>query len=290
MIIDCHYHYERRLLTDQALLNRMDRCGVEQVALMAVLTDPIPMPSEFLLKVLRFCLTHRFFRPAAKMLAANFTPQGDLKIPSGIVFIIEDPSNDPIFQAVEARPDRFLGWVFVNPRGTTDPLNEFNRWKDTPGFIGIKAHPFWHRYPPAELIPVAAELAKTGKPLLIHAGFDAHGDFGALLREVPELKLILAHAGFPYYADTWKAIKDNSNVYVDLSQTSYMNETTTRQAVASLGVDRCLFGTDGPYGVHGDDDLFDYGFLKRRIEHLFPDRGVQKRILGENFMELTGLN
>ena len=36
------------------------------------------------------------------------------------------------------------------------------------------------------LLPVAAELAKTGKPLLIHAGFDAYGDYKALLREGPE--------------------------------------------------------------------------------------------------------
>ena len=287
MIIDCHYHFERRLLTDSELLNKMDACGVEKTALMAVINEPIPKPPEFLLKILRFSLTHRTFRFLAKMLAANFTPEGDIKIPTGIFELYQNPQNEPVFQAIEDNPVRFLGWVFVNPRGDADQLQELIKWKDRPGFIGVKAHPFWHRYPPIELLPVAVELAKIGKPLLIHAGFDNHGDYEVLLREVPGLKLVLAHAGFPLYADTWKKIKNNKNVYVDLSQSSYLNAHTTRQAVDDLGATRVLFGTDGPYGVHGDDDLFDYAFLKRRIERLFPDNAIQKKILGENFLELA---
>ena len=78
-------------------------------------------------------------------------------------------------------------------------------------------------------------------------------------------------------------------MYVDLSQTSYLNVRTTWQVVEYLGVEKCLFGTDGPYGVQGDDDLFDYSFIKRRIEKLFSDKGIQKRLLGENFLELIGI-
>jgi predicted TIM-barrel fold metal-dependent hydrolase len=79
------------------------------------------------------------------------------------------------------------------------------------------------------------------------------------------------------------------NVFVDLSQTSYVNEKTLRKAVEYLGVERCLFGTDGPYGFHGSDGKFDYGLIKKRIENLFPDKGVQRRLLGENFAELAGI-
>ena len=219
----------------------------------------------------------------AKILAANFTPEGDIKLPAGIIHLYPNPKNEPVFQAVAGRPDRFLGWVFVNPRGEKDQIQELNRWKDNPGFVGVKAHPFWHRHPPVELLPVAEQVAKIGKPLLIHAGFDAHGDYDALLQKAPGLKLILAHAGFPLYFDTLKNIKDNKNVYVDLSQTSYLNGRTTQQAVEYLGIERCLFGTDGPYGIHGNDHLFDYSFIKRRIERLFPAREIQKKLLGENF-------
>jgi uncharacterized protein len=286
MIIDCHYHLERKLLTDDELLKKMDECKVDKVALMGVINEPIPKPPEFLLKILRFTLTHSSFRFLAKVLAANFTSESDIKLPTGIFHLYPNPKNEPIFQAVADKPDRFLGWVFVNPQGGTDQIQELNKWKDKPGFIGVKAHPFWHRYQPVDLLPVAVQLAKMEKPLLIHAGFDAHGDYDVLLKKVPDLKLILAHAGFPLYSDTWNKIKNNKNVYVDLSQTSYLNDRTTWQAIEYLGVERCLFGTDGPYGVHGDDGLFDYSFIKRRIERLFPDTDIQKKLLGENFLEL----
>jgi predicted TIM-barrel fold metal-dependent hydrolase len=286
MIVDCHYHLERRLLTDDELLKKMDECEVDKVALMGVINEPIHKPSEFLLNILRFTLTHRSFRFLAKILAANFTSEGDIKLPTGIFHLYPNPKNEPIFQAVADKPDRFIGWVFVNPKGGTDQIQELKKWKDSPGFVGVKAHPFWHHYEPVELLPIADQLVKMGKPLLIHAGFDEHGDYDVLLQKVSGLKLILAHAGFPLYFDTWKKIKNNKNVYVDLSQTSYLNDRTTRQAIEYLGVERCLFGTDGPYGVHGDDDLFDYSFIKRRIERLFPDKEIQKKLLGENFLEL----
>jgi predicted TIM-barrel fold metal-dependent hydrolase len=289
MIIDCHYHLERKLLNDDQLLKKMNESGVDKVALMGIINEPIPKPPELLLNLLRFSLTHGSFRFLAKLLAANFTPEGNIKIPTGIFQLYPNPQNEPIFQAVADKPDRFLGWVFVNPTGGQDQVYELNKWKDSPGFVGVKAHPFWHRYQPIELLPVAENLSQIGKPLLIHAGFDEHGDYSVLLQKVHDLKLILAHAGFPLYADTWNKIKNNRNVYVDLSQTSYLNERTTWQAVEYLGVEKCLFGTDGPYGVHGDDDLFDYSFIKRRIEKLFPDKEVQKRLLGENFSELIGI-
>ena len=289
MIIDCHYHLERKLLTDDELLKKMDECEVGKVALMGVINEPIPKPPEFLLKILRFTLTHSSFRFLAKVLAANFTSEGDIKLPTRIFHLYPNPKNEPIFQAVADKPDRFLGWVFVNPQGGKDQIQELNKWKDKSGFIGVKSHPFWHRYQPIELLPVAVQLAKIGKPLLIHAGFDAHGHYDVLLQKVPDLKIILAHAGFPLYSDTWEKTKNNRNVYIDLSQSSYLNEKTTWQAIKYLGIEKCLFGTDGPYGVHGDDDLFDYGFIKRRIEKLFPDKGIQNRLLGENFLELTGI-
>jgi predicted TIM-barrel fold metal-dependent hydrolase len=239
-----------------------------------------------LLNIFRFSWSHIPFRFIAKILSNNFTSAGDLKLPTGVFHLHPSPKNEPIFQAISENPERFLGWVFVNPRSENDQIQEFNKWKNSTGFIGVKAHPFWHHYQPIELLPVAEKLSEIGKPLLIHAGWDSHGDYYALLQKVPNLKLILAHAGFPLYSETWNTIKSFNHVYIDLSQTSYLNDRMTEDVVDFLGVEKCLFGTDGPYGVHGDDGLFDYAFIKRRIERLFPDKEIQKKLLGENFLEL----
>ena len=95
-----------------------------------------------------------------------------------------------IFQAIDNNPNRFLGWVFVNPRGEKDQVQELDNWKNHPGFIGVKAHPFWHRYEPIELLPVAEQLSKNGKPLLIHAGYGSHGNYDILLKKLPLLILV----------------------------------------------------------------------------------------------------
>ena len=286
MIVDCHYHFETKLLGVKDLLRKMDESGVEKVALMGAVNEPIPKPPEFLLKVFRFAWSHKSLRFIARLMSNNFTPEGDIKLPTGVFRLYKEPENAPVFEMVKNSPERFLGWVFVNPMGNSDPIEALDKWKDTLGFVGVKAHPFWHRYEPIQLLPVAEELAQIQKPLLIHAGFDWHGDYLALLKKVPRLKMVLAHAGFPLYAETRDRIRPYRNVYVDLSQTSYLDERMTREAIDDLGVERCLFGTDGPYGRHGADDLFDYSFIQRRIERLFPDKGILERLLGLNFMEL----
>lgn len=289
MVIDCHYHFDTGVLPFDLLLKKKEQSGVDRIALMAPMVDPFPEPAHILIGMLQFLLMHRLFRPLAQLLTAQFTPEGNIKILGKGYRIYKDPDNKPVFEAVRKYPNQFLGWAFVNPRGDQDPVGELRRWCDVPGFVGVKAHSFWHRYEPVELFPVAKKLAEINKPMLIHVGFGSHGDYGALLRQVPNLKLILAHAGFPQYSDTWTAIKGNANVSVDLSQTSYVGEKTARNAVEFLGVERCVFGTDGPYGFHGPDGMQDYGFLKRRIEKLFPDQAVQDKLLGLNFTEIAGI-
>jgi len=289
MVIDCHYHWDERILARDAMFKKMEDSGIDKVALMGIICDPFPEPAPFLVGALQMLLANKTTRAIGRALSAQFTPEGDIKILGKGYHIYPDPDNAPVFQAVKDYPARFVGWAFVNPRGKNDPIQELEQWQGAPGFIGVKAHSFWHRYAPVELADVAEKVATLKKPLILHAGFGAHGDIMPLLDKVPDLKLILAHAAFPEYGDTWKAVKNMKNVYVDLSQTSYVGESATRDVVAFLGVERCLYGTDGPFGFHGSDGLFNYDFLKNRLERIFPDKGVQKRLLAQNFMELAGI-
>lgn len=290
MVIDCHYHLEERVFNKAELLKEMDRSGVNKIGLMGSMIEPFPEPPKPILRVVQFILEHRALRGLGKALVANFTPKGEVKILGKPFSVMPDPDNKVVFDAVREYPDRFLGWVFVNPKGKNDQVAELEKYKDEKGFIGVKAHPFWHHFAPIELLPAAERLAKIGKPLLIHCGFGEEGNYGALLRKVPDLKLILAHTGFPEYSDTWKAVLPWKNVCLDLSQTSYVGERATREAVSYLGADRLIFGTDGPYGFHDDQGRYDYGFIKRRIGRIFPEEAVRRKLLGDNFANLVSLS
>ena len=263
--------------------------GVDRIALMAYLSDPFSDPPVYVMNIFRFIMTNRFLRGLGKLIKPKVTPDGDILLPRGDIRINRDPENEPVFKLVDKYPDRILGWIFVNPNGERDQVEEFERWADSPGFIGVKAHPFWHYYPIVKLAPIAKRLKEMGKPLLLHVGYDENGDYDALLNDVPDLKLILAHAGFPLFRDTWKKIRNKENIFVDLSQTSYVSEGMIQRVVEYLGVDRCIFGTDGPHGLIGKDGAFDYGLIKRRIEGIFPDIGIQRRLLGDNFAEIIGI-
>ena len=286
MIIDCHYHLDPKLKPMDELLAEMDASGVDRVALMGKQIEPMPDPSRFVVATMQFCLGRGPLRRLIKPLVANFTEDGAIKVPGGVHPIDPDPPNQPVFDAVREHPDRFMGWVFVNPHGELDPVEELERWAGSPGFVGIKAHPFWNRHTPLELAPVAERLVKLGKPMLIHCGFDEDGDFRSLLAEVPGLKLILAHAGFPEYRDAWPVIRDSPDLLVDLSQTSYVGPRILRDVVDALGPDRCLYGTDGPYGLFPP---YEYSEIKSRIESTVTDPGARRRILGENMSDLLGL-
>ena len=289
MIIDCHYHLEERVFTVDRLISKMQKTGIDRVALMGSIVGPFTEPPRFLITVLQHLLENSFSRNIGKAFVSNFTESGDVKILGKPYPIMTDPDNDKVFNTVGKYPDKFLGWIFVNPRGRKNQVEEFEKYKDAKGFIGVKAHPFWHHFAPVELAPVAARLAKTGKPLLIHAGFGEEGNFEALLKKVPDLKLILAHAAFPCYSATWKKIKDLKNVSMDLSQTTYTSGKATRQAVDMFGAERLFFGTDGPFGFHGSDHQYDYGFIKRRIESIFSDITIREKLLGRNFADVVGL-
>lgn len=289
MIIDCHYHLEERVFPIDRLITEMQKSGIDKVALMGSIIGPFAEPSRLLIGMLQMLLEHASSRRLGKLFINNFNDRGEIIILGKPYPLETDPDNEKVFSTVKKYPDKFLGWVFVNPRGRKNQIEEFEKYKNEKGFIGVKAHPFWHRFPPVELAPVAERLAKTGKPLLIHAGFNRDGDFEALLKKVPDLKLILAHAGFPEYADTWKKIKPLKNVYLDLSQTSYTSESATHRVVDMFGADRLFFGTDGPFGFHGHDHQYDYGFIKRRIENIFADVRIKKKLLGESFANVVGL-
>ena len=289
MIIDCHYHLEERVYSVNRLMGEMKKCGIDKVALMGSMIEPFREPPRFLITILQKLLENPLTRGLGRAFISNFTDKGELKILGTPYPIATDPDNQTVFDTVAGHPDQFLGWVFVNPRGKKNQVAELEKYKNHTGFIGVKAHPFWHHFAPVELTPVAERLAQIGKPLLIHAGFGEEGNFEALLKKVPDLKLILAHAGFPGYADTWKKIKAHKNVCMDISQTSYTSEKATRSVVDFIGPDRLFFGTDGPYGFHGADHHYDYGFIKRRIERLFPEAKVREQLLGKSFADTVGL-
>jgi predicted TIM-barrel fold metal-dependent hydrolase len=286
MVIDCHAHLEPRMLEVSKVLAKMDAAGVDRVAIIPAMNDPLPQTPDRLLRIMRRLSGSRLGRVLVERVhRATLTPEGDLRLGRRTYGIYARPDNAGVAALLGAHPQRFWGWIFLNPRGNPAVLDELERWRAVPGMIGIKLHPHWHDYRTAILTPLLRRAEELGLPVLIHLGFGRRGDYRALCSQFPRLTLISAHAGFPFYQDLWAHGADHTNLHVDLSS-PYIDERLARAAVAALGPERCLYGTDAPYGFHQDDGSYDYGAIRGWIDRLPVPEAKKDAILGDNFAAL----
>lgn len=285
-VIDCHAHLEPRMLDVESALARMDAAGVDRVALIPAMNDPLPETPERLLSALRALMRNRAGRVVAEGVhRALLTPEGDLRLNGRVHTIYARPDNGAVAAIVEAHPTRFWGWIFLNPRNNPTVLDELERWRSVKGMIGLKLHPHWHDYRTELLRPLLARAEELRLPVLVHLGFGARGDYHAICERFPKLVLIAAHAGFPFYDALWRRGRDCPNLHVDLSS-PYIDEALARAAVAAMGHARCLYGTDAPYGFHAPDGRYDYGEIKRWVQRMpLPSEAIDD-VLGGTMLRL----
>jgi predicted TIM-barrel fold metal-dependent hydrolase len=190
------------------------------------------------------------------------------------------PDNEYIDRVLQTHPDKFYGWIFVNPK-VSDPIKEIEKWIGKRGWIGVKAHPFWHSYPIAKLEQVAAFCAERDVPVLIHLGGNREqGDYRFLPERHPKLKILYAHAGVPLYREIWNYAKKRENVFVDISNPVYVDEGILPVVIKELGAEKCIYGTDGPYANATQSRML------QRIHMLkLPDQETEQ-ILGGNFQQI----
>ncbi len=290
MIVDAHYHLDPALEPVDRLLAEMRAHRIDRVALMAPVSEPLHLGR----------LGRRYWdamrrglagpRPAAGRLLyrAAVRPWGRVSFLGRSSAILERPDNDAVEQAIAAHPDRLVGWLFVNPR-LAGSVEEAERRLRAPGWIGAKAHPFWHRYPVARLDDLAALCQERGKPLMVHLGAGAaRGDFRRLPERFPRLKLVYAHAGIPWYRPLWEDARRRERVFVDLSS-PYLTKALRYEALRALGPSRCLYGSDGPYGYPAPGGGYDHAAILGQIERAGLPPADLEAVLGENLRALAGL-
>jgi predicted TIM-barrel fold metal-dependent hydrolase len=291
--IDCHYHVDESIVSLPGLIASMDAAGIDKIALIAGMNDDLAETTlvRYGLPLLLKALSgrSRLFRMAMLKMYENVVKGDGTVDTGGIRYEVKaQPRNDEVLSALDRYPDRFSGWVFVNPAGPLDPVLELERCFRHQGMIGVKAHPYWHDYEVSLLRDVAALCQERDKPMLIHLGTDKKGDFKELPESFSRLKVIYAHAGVPYYNEVCEYSGEKENVYVDLAG-GYVDLKVAGMAIRKAGAHKCLFGTDGPYFHHGND-RFDYRRHIEKINELNLSDRDRERVMGGTFKELAGID
>ena len=273
------------MLKLSGVIEKMDNARVDRIVLIPALTDPLPHVSETLLQVLRTTLKRRATRPLGEAIHRATMRESGVVIGLERYSIYPLPDNATLAEVLRAHPDRFLGWIFLNPARDPNVLESLERWRHEPGFIGVKLHPHWHDYKTAILGPLLERCQELGLPVLIHLGFRRRGDFRSMASRYPKLRIIAAHAGFPFYGDLWHYKNAHPNLHVDLSS-PYIDEALAREAVAAMGPERCLYGTDAPYGTSEEDGSFDYSAIRGWVERMPCSSRQREAMFGGNFERL----
>ena len=153
-------------------------------------------------------------------------------------------------------PKRIRGWCFAIAGHYQDALDEIDRCLDD-GMIGIKLYNQYRINDPA-VWPILQRATERRVPILEHAGYPtpehmarqpniSHGiHFTEASQKFPDAILIHAHiGGGGDWEHSVRAMRNASpNVYVDASG-SNLDDGAVEFAVAELGAERILFGTDG---------------------------------------------
>lgn len=281
MILDAHAHFDPRMLSLDRVIAKMDAAGVQRIALIPAMNDPIPETPKRLIAVARTLMQSRVGRPLVEQVhRRTLTRDGNVRIGGKAVRIYAQPDNAAVARVVAEHRARFIGWIFLNPR-TGKALEELERWRGR-GLFGIKLHPHWHDYTTDLLDPILTRASELRMPVLVHLGFGRRGDYRAIAARFPKLVVIAAHAGMPFFQDLWAHAKSCPNLHVDLSS-PYLDERIVRATVEAMGPARCLYGTDAPYGFHEDDGSYDYAEIRGWVERLPVTTREREAIFYENF-------
>ena len=163
--------------------------------------------------------------------------------------------NEEAAKVVPATPG-VLQWVVIHPLQPRT-FEQAEQMLRQPTCIGIKIHPEEHVYPIEEHGRAIFEFAARRRALVLaHSGqpYSLPKDFIPLADEFPEMSLILAHLGngpdsvAPDPSLQVRAIQasKHGNVYVDTSSARSVMPGLIEWAVAEVGSDRVLYGTDTP--------------------------------------------
>jgi predicted TIM-barrel fold metal-dependent hydrolase len=191
----------------------------------------------------------------------------DLSLVSATASISNDfiYGNDLVGELIDRYPDRFRGYIGLNPLYVRETEAEMERcWCAKKGFIGLKLHPEVHCYDFDSPIcdQVYQFACKKRCPVLIHVWGKANTlRCLKIAGRFPEMTLLVGHSGGPdSFEEAVEVAKKCPNVYLDLTG-STICEGQLEYFVSEVGSKRVVFGTDQPF-VDGRPNLGRVGYAR----------------------------
>jgi predicted TIM-barrel fold metal-dependent hydrolase len=249
--------------------------------------------------------------PAA--LADRWIEEFDRHGVSRAALIASVPGDEPsVATAVARHPTRFVGFFMFNPIASNSDLR-FQQAMDA-GLRGVCLFPAMHGYQLDNegVVSVFAAASRVGAAIFVHCGaltvgvrrklglaspFNWRlGDplvLASVAVRFPDVPVIVPHFGAGFFREALMAADQCPNIYLDTSSSNaWMKyhpgltlETVFSQALAVVGADRLLFGTDSSFFPRGWQKPV-YVTQRAALDAIGADIGTHEKIFADNFNRL----
>jgi predicted TIM-barrel fold metal-dependent hydrolase len=215
-------------------------------------------------------------------------------------------TNEFAAAIVDLDPNRIVGFASVDP-GDKNAGAQLQSAVDSLGLKGVKLGPIYQHFDPwaDELWPLYEQIMEMGLPILWHQGTSFMAPEGPLelarpvmldkiARRYPEMRMVIAHYGYPWAGDVTALLGRHQHVYADLSILAgrqwYLYESI-RGAIEYGVENKLLLGSDYPAftGLESAQALRELpGFAERASLPAIPE-AVIEAILVRDSLALLGV-
>jgi len=207
-------------------------------------------------------------------------------VDKSIIFnMVETIDNDSTAKAMQAHPDRLIGFSVINPWNENCHF-ELKRSLEDLELKGLKLHPTLHGYSMSNhalLDPLLEICSHLKVPIIGHGADDVFSvplAYEEMARTFPDVPIVIAHMGAIFLSEQAIMVaKRTANIFLG-TEGAFMGDIAL--AVEEMGPEKVLMGTDSP----AQRAKLEIDKVKLAV----LDKKAQDLILGENWVRLLKLN
>lgn len=214
--------------------------------------------------------------------------------------------NDLVADYVRRHPDKLVGFAGVDPADPQEALREVVQARNELGMRGVGVAPCAQDYHPTDTraMGVYEKACELGMPVMFHPGIHMATAskleyaqpvlLDEVAREFPDLKIVVAHMGYPWVAETVALLAKHPNVYSDIS---WLLHHPWEGYQALLGAHhhgvmaKLLFGSGFPYtgAAHCIETLYSINHMVQGTNLPTIPREQLRGIVERDALDLLGI-
>lgn len=170
-------------------------------------------------------------------------------------------NNDIVASVVSKYPDRFVGFIGVDPNKGLLAIEEIERCSKITGMKGLAMDPYMHKKPLDDSIyyPIYKKCCELGLPVLLTTGPGARipetlisdaapTRIDKVARDFPELVIVASHGCWPWFYEMIAVAWRHANVYFEFSlYESLPGAEEYVRAANTIIPDKVLFASAMPF-------------------------------------------